>query len=411
MVEASTPNVDSAAAGRDLSARVDLTPDELAAEQRALVALAGLEASANPAHQQHLQDLVRESKRNGASRSHEKRELLFELVPVADLLTAQAPPQWDVELLLESGVNAGLVAPPESGKSLFALNVVACVATGQDFHGRKVRRGLAVYLCGEGFGGIRKRLQALELRYNLGLADAPLVISRTSAPLLEPTEVLRVRAAIDAAEQRYGMPLSIIVQDTLSRFIAPGKESDAPDMSAYFQAVDYLRRGATSITLHHPGHGDATRARGSSSWRAALDCEYTLAMAGDMLTVTCAKMKDGDRPAQFSFRLETAPTSTAREDGSPVMSVVLVPADGVVSAPSKPTGKNQKQLLAELERRVPAIWTERELREIARGLGMHRNSAMAAVLGLRQLGYLTDTIGGARLTHDMHESTNHAQDR
>lgn len=47
-------------------------------------------------------------------------------------------------------------------------------------------------------------------------------------------------------------------------------------------------------------------------------------------------------------------------------------------------------------------------REIGRTIGMHKNSARDAVLGLRQLGYLSETVGGSRLTHGT-ESTK--QDR
>jgi hypothetical protein len=156
--------------------------------------------------------------------------------------------------------------------------------------------------------------------------------------------------------------------------------------------------------LHHPGHLDSTRGRGSSSWKAGLDAEFSITNVGGTITVTCQKMKDGAKPDAFSFRIEPAPTRMAREDGSPVQSVVLVPTDPQPVRPQA-TGKNQKRLLAELERRSKdgaGIWTEGELRTIARDtFGMHRNSARDAVLGLRQLGYLTPTVGGSRLSHEV----------
>jgi 5S rRNA maturation endonuclease (ribonuclease M5) len=325
----------------------------------------------------------------------------YELVHVGALLSAQAPPSWTIHGLLEAGVNAGLVAPPEHAKSLFALHMAACVATGKPFHGREVRKGLAVYLCGEGFNGMRKRVQALELYHDMGLSGAPLVISRTSASLLDATEAARVRSAIERAQEHYGEPLTLLVIDTLARFIAPGKESDAPDMGAYFATIDYLRGGATAVSLHHPGHGDQTRARGSSSWRAALDTEFTFAMSGDVVTATCSKMKDAEKPEPLTFRIQTAPTMTAREDGTHVQSVVLVATDAP-PVTRKPTGRNQKLLLAELERRHETgerLWTEKDLRSIAKDLGMGKSSAVTTVMGLRQLGYLTDTVGGARLSH------------
>jgi hypothetical protein len=327
-----------------------------------------------------------------------ENERAYILLPAGEFLAPGKPPVFIVDKLFEEHAVIGIVAPTESGKSLLIQNVAACLATGKPFHGRKVKRGLVVYLVGEGQHGLRKRFQALESRYQLGLADAPLVIARTAASFLDAAEVARVGDAIAAAQDRYGLPLLFLAVDTLARFIAPGDESKAQDMGAYLNALDLLRGDAAAATLHHPGHGDTPRARGSSSWRAGIDAEFWLENAEKVVTVTCQKMKDGEKPAPFSFRIETEPTRMAREDGSPVQSVVLVPTDAQAA---KPTGKNQKRLLAELEQRAASdqvsIWTEGELREIARSIGMHKNSARDAVLGLRQLGYFVATVGGSRL--------------
>jgi hypothetical protein len=110
-------------------------------------------------------------------------------------------------------------------------------------------------------------------------------------------------------------------------------------------------------------------------------------------------MKDGDRPSPFSFRIEQAPTLAARDDGSPVMSVVIAPTDAVIVR--KPTGKNQKNLLAELERRLAtgeSLWTEKDLRSIAKALGMGKSSAITTIIGLRQLG--TEVRDGSTVSID-----------
>lgn len=280
----------------------------------------------------------------------------FVLVPVSELMKISAAPEYVVAGLIEKGSRVGFVAPPESAKSLFAQHLAATVATGRGFHHRQVQRGLAVYLFGEGQHGAARRFQALEAHYKLGLADAALVISKVATSLLDPLETLRVRDAIRAAEDRYSLPLTLLVVDTVARFIAPGDESKAQDMGAYIAAVDQLAGDAAAISCHHPGHGDSTRGRGSSSWKAALDTEYTMAATdtptGRIVTVTCQKMKDGPKPEPFSFVLTTAPTLAEHPDGTAVQSVVLVPTD-MQPMKSAPTGKNQKLLLAELELRIP----------------------------------------------------------
>jgi hypothetical protein len=329
----------------------------------------------------------------------------FPLVAIDELLEARSPPVWTVDQLLERDATIGFVGAPETCKSAFAAHIAACVATGHDVYGRKSDSGLAVYLWGEGQPGAARRFQAIEQRYELGLRGAPLVLSKVATSLLDPNEVARVRRSIDSTVARVGRPVALLVVDTLARFIAPGDESAAEDMGAFLNAVHTLRGEATAVICHHPGHGDNTRGRGSSSWRAGLDAEFTLARDGQVVTVTCQKMKDAEKPAPFSFAIEVAGTFMARVDGSPVQSIVLVPTHMQAHARQPASGKNQKALLAELERRAAlpgelAIWTEKALREIARSLGMHKNSARDAVVGLRQLGYLVATVGGSRLADD-----------
>jgi hypothetical protein len=134
----------------------------------------------------------------------------YVLLPVEDFLTALDPPEFVVEGLFETQSVVGLVAPPEAGKSLLMQNVGACVATDKPFHGRKVKHGLVVYLCGEGQHGLRARFQALESRYGLGLCGAPLRIAKVAASLLDPVEVARVRDAIGAEVDRCGLPLTLL---------------------------------------------------------------------------------------------------------------------------------------------------------------------------------------------------------
>jgi hypothetical protein len=335
-----------------------------------------------------------------APAAQDEAERPYVLLPVEHFLAAGDPPEYVVEGLFEERSVIGLVAPPESGKSLFMLDVAACVALGRPFHARQVKHGLVVYLAGEGHSGLRARVQALEGRYGFGIKSVPLVIAKAPASLLDVGELNRVRTAIQAAIARYDLPLALLVIDTLARFIAPGDESKALDMGQYLNAIDALRGAAAAVSLHHPGHGDNTRGRGSSSWKAGLDAEFSIANDGGTITVNCSKMKDGPKPDPFSFRIEPAPTRMTRADGSAVQSVVLTPTDAPANVRPPATGKNQKRLLAELERinKDGTVWAEGELREIGRGIGMHRNSARDAVLGLRQLGYLQMTIGGSRLS-------------
>lgn len=330
----------------------------------------------------------------------------YVLEPAYMNLEPDEPIEYAVDGFIERGATAGIVAPPESGKSLIALNIAACVATGKPFHGREVEQGLVVYLLGEGRSGMKRRLQALENHYKLGIKrGTPLFFSRTSAPILDPKECARITAKIQLCEEIYGDGLQLLIIDTLSRFIAPGKDSASEDMSAYFNAVDQLRGYAAAITLHHPGHMEKQRGRGSSVWAGALDAEFNISKAGDqksgeIITLTCSKMKDGEKPDPFSYRIKTGPSSTIDRDGNVIQSVFLEPTEQIVSS-ARATGKNQVALA-----RVAAEYKSEtgkdlisgiELRERARAAKIDRRRFLEASTALERCGLLTPAVGGWRI--------------
>lgn len=336
----------------------------------------------------------------------------YEFDTAASLLKVTTPVEYAVDDIIEVGSNVGLVAPPESAKSLLALNIAACVSTGKQFHGRDVTPGIAMYLLGEGRAGFARRIQALELQYRLGLGTdcdvdmpMPLMVSRKAASLLNPVDVRRIDRAIRLREEYFGQPLRLLVFDTLTRFISPGKDSASEDMSAYFNAIDYLRRDAAVITLHHPGHLEKTRGRGSSVWTGALDAELSMAKAGDrktgeIVTVSCHKMKDGPKFDPFSFRIKTGPSSTLDKNGNVVESVFLEPSDQIVSS-AKISGKNQGAIAkaaADYKRETGSdIVSGIDLRARAKTLGVSAKRFAEAVPALERCGLLIPTVGGWRI--------------
>ena len=80
--------------------------------------------------------------------------------------------------------------------------------------------------------------------------------------------------------------------------MGPGDENSAADIGAFLNSVDMLRdeTGAAVVIVHHAGHGDKTRARGSSAIRAAVDVEYSLTKTPEGVTLECTKAKDFEPP-------------------------------------------------------------------------------------------------------------------
>lgn len=71
------------------------------------------------------------------------------------------------------------------------------------------------------------------------------------------------RRYIKAAEKKFGAKLALLIVDTLSRY-NDGEENSGSDMNAFLRAVDELRGDATSIVVHHTGHGN--KAGDRSPW-------------------------------------------------------------------------------------------------------------------------------------------------
>lgn len=305
-----------------------------------------------------------------------------------------------VDGLIQTSSLACLVGAPGSGKSLLAMHIAACVATGADFHGRRCGKGLVVYLVGEGVRGASPRFQAIELQHSINLDDAPIVYLPVASSLLDSDEVDRLKAEIAEEEAKHGEKLALLVVDTLARYIAPGDESKAQDMTQMLNAVDHLRGEGAGLICHHPGHALAGRPRGSSALTAALETQLNISKTGDHVTVECSKMKDGDMAESMSLRLAVAATRQTDADGKPKTSAVLVPA-GPGESMTQPRGKNQLRLLTQLRalarESAGSSWTARQLRAIARELGMPKNSASSAVESLIEQGYLTDHGGSLTL--------------
>jgi len=181
--------------------------------------------------------------------------------------------------------------------SLFAMDWAFCAATGRDWHGHKIKEELkTLIIMGEGLRGASMRFKALSQKY--GEAPKNIRLSRRSINLLDSKEaddILKIVAELDFKPD-------IIIIDTLHRNMV-GDENSSEDMAMYFKSIELLARrlDAAIVTVHHSGHGDKGRSRGSSSIKAAMDAEFCVAKNGDGITFSCTKSKDFGFGTDMSF--------------------------------------------------------------------------------------------------------------
>ncbi len=261
-------------------------------------------------------------KRFEASKAKNAR---LKFISSSDLVCAS--PKWLIKYFLEEETTATFFGASGSMKTFITMDMGLCIATGIDWHGHRVKQGPVLYICGEGKAGIKKRITAWE-KYNE--TNAPLFfVSDMAAQLLDDSSLKAVKKAANDVTTERGKPELIII-DTLNRNFGPGDENSTSDMTAFIQAVDQLRDylQCAIIVVHHSGHAETDRGRGSSALRGAMDFEYTCKKSGttkeeQTVTLTNTKTKDHEAPSAMTFKIVVIDLEIVDEDKQPVTSIAL----------------------------------------------------------------------------------------
>lgn len=210
---------------------------------------------------------------------------------------------WLLENWLVRNSLAGLVGPSGSCKTFLAIDWACRIATGMHWLGNKAKRGGVFYLAGEGHAGLRKRVRAWETYNAVTMDGAPLYLANGLPFLVEPSQALGTLEAIEALSDELlfnsgGAEPALIVVDTLARAMGGANENAAQDMGALIRSMDWLRSRfeACVLAVHHTGHGEGGRARGSSAFYAALDSEFLMKPDDSRIALSATKTKDWVKP-------------------------------------------------------------------------------------------------------------------
>lgn len=244
---------------------------------------------------------------------------LFPLIPASELTLSPIAIDWLVENILERGSLNLLFGEPGAGKSLFALDWAFCMAADIQWHGYHTQETDVVIVAGEGFAGMARRLKALEAKYQMK-APGRLFISQKPAQLSDAQNAQSVADSIKAVCSNPGL----VIIDTLHRNME-GDENSSQDIGRFIGNLDnYLKPlGAAILVVHHSGHGQKDRSRGSSSIRAAMDGEFSATNNGNAIVLSCHKAKDFEAFKPLQFRLKPIDLEWSDDVGVPLRSVYL----------------------------------------------------------------------------------------
>lgn len=262
------------------------------------------------------------------------RELDY--VSAAELQTDEQ--QFDDELvegLLPRGGMSVCYGDSNTGKSFLMLDLVAAVAGGFDWMGRRTVEGLVLYLATEAPTSVEMRAAAYQRHHGVRLSR--LIIVRSPLNLFDGEgDVTAVLALVAELEAKYGRKVVLIVADTLARISAGANENSGEDMGVVLKHAEAIRSGtgAAFVWIHHTGKDAARGMRGWSGMRAAIDTEIEVT-ADDSTGIRALEItKQRDLPGKGSrigFKLESVRLGVNRW-GSERTSCVVLPVD----APPKP---------------------------------------------------------------------------
>jgi hypothetical protein len=248
----------------------------------------------------------------------------FKLVKLSEIKDKK--PDYLVYGLMEIDSTVSIFSPPSDGKTFLAIDFGMSIATGKDFHGRFAKQGPVIFIIGEGQNGFKRRCTAWAIRHQVDLDAAPIFISTMPTGLCDSEQVDFVIDAVKAVADEYGNP-AMIVFDTVARNFGPGDENSTKDMTAFISGADKIRSAfkCCILLVHHSGHADRSRGRGSMALKGALDVEYRLEKdETGVVRVTVAKPpKDFESPPPMAFRLNTVELPYTDDQGNAVTSAIL----------------------------------------------------------------------------------------
>ena len=229
-----------------------------------------------------------------------KKQNLF--VSVHDLMANTTRADWVIKNLLERGSNTLLFGESGACKSLIAMDWAFCIGNGIPWHGHKTKKGTVVVIAGEGHRGLAMRMQALKQKYNMNPDN--IYFSTKSVNLLDTDAVMRVASILDGLG--LDEPPCAIFIDTMHRNMH-GDENSSEDMAIFLSNMELLAKkyNAAISPVHHSGHGDKGRARGSSAIKAGMDAEFCMTKKSKMeVTLSCTKSKDFSAGSNMDFRIK-----------------------------------------------------------------------------------------------------------
>lgn len=267
-------------------------------------------------------------------------------------VVAAPSPEWLIDNLIAMDSLTMLAAASTAGKSLLTLDWCLRMVHGMDWHGRVIRPGSVLYLCGEGAAGIGGRIRGWQAHHSeqAPLSKHYLGFSQGIPTLSTPTGLVDLGLMIEGTAKKHGHAPALVVVDTLSQAFGEGDENDSSTVAPAIRALTDLRQKwkCAILVLHHITKSSTTltlnSVRGSGAFTANVDAVLGISQQDDIRTLRTLKLKDGEMAPPISFEVVGWKTGRVLPDGSVESAPVIVPAKSM-----EPVDK-----ISDAERRIRA---------------------------------------------------------
>ncbi len=236
--------------------------------------------SVKPTAEETVERLIAEYPRFG----NEEKEVL-KVLSRADIRKLPKA-EWLVHGLLQTSTVSLMYGATQTGKSFITLHLVAAIARGEKWMGKRVKQGDVLYIYAEGSGGLDGRLSAWEAHHRM---DYPENVNFVATPV---SLIDKKQVVCDTVES---FNPSVVIIDTFS-MCAPGiNENDAPDVAKWLAVASHLKHtyGCHVMIIHHTTKGGDFR--GSTAFTDNTDTviEVSRENKTSPIHLECWKQRDG----------------------------------------------------------------------------------------------------------------------
>lgn len=269
----------------------------------------------------------------------------FKIRKHTDFMKEVKAPSWIIKGFLPKATYGMIFGESGSGKSFLTYDICAAIVRGEDWQGKRVKKGRVLYVVAEGQAGFVNRGRAYVEHKGIqhsDLDDLDYITDRV--PNLINADVVRELIA-DIRQQK---PYDLIVMDTFSQVTSGANENSGQDMGVALAHCGLLHQmtGAMVLLVHHSGKDASKGARGWSGIWYNSDAVYEVNRAQDLRSVTVGKVKDGQDGEEFGFKLNTVVLGQD-EDGDDITSCTVEYTNSTGVKGQRKTGlhKNEKAVL------------------------------------------------------------------